>query len=57
MACEFLLQMRRINVEKLLSEYLVLLPPMKQGIHIINLEKCKDEDSSSSRNYWELIVS
>lgn len=63
MSCEFLLELRRINVEEPLSECLIFLPAMKQGyfcnmgIHIINLKKHKDEDSCSSRNYWELIVS
>ena len=62
-ACEFLLEMRRIDLEEPLSGYLIFLTPVKQscfctmGIRTINSEKCNGEDSSSSRNYWELKIS
>lgn len=62
-ACEFLLEIRRVRLEELLAEYLIFLPQVKHGcfcttgICIIHFEKCKDKDSSSSRIYWELMVS
>lgn len=62
-ACEFLLEMKKINLKEQLSDCLIFLITVKQDcfctidIHIVNFEKCNDEDSSSSWNYWELMVS
>lgn len=53
-ACEFLLEMKIINLKEQLSDCLVFLITMIHDcfctidIHIVNFEKCKDEDSSSS---------